>query len=282
MLFRSDNETFNWMRPAITSDKIISDNGIGLLDIYWSTPRRVWVKQSDIKDGACDLSGCISKTTEFIHIKENGIEYQTKFTKFPLMPYSRDSNGVYPVKMNSVGVTYGDWISITGSKTCCPVLMEHIRRDIPDQYTIFAFGYSNDRKNAKTLCWYQTRMPFYLPKTDCERELIENEVQKYIEASKKISDPSEGYLAISIRMAWFEYDYEEEKNKKKGRKPDPLMNKASKSPHHHSIQIAKCFWAATENQFYELLKNLNENSDCLSDEQLLCYRSKWQIGRAHV
>ena len=82
-------------------------------------------------------------------------------------------------------------------------------------------------------------------------------------------------MSVSMRMAWFGYDYWKEQEKRKNKKPDPLYNKAARSLHNHPIEIAKCFWNNTESKFYELIKILYDNAHQLTDEKKVGLRREW-------
>ncbi len=282
-LIKSDltDSNFEWMNDS-PGGKQKTDNDMTLADIYWSMPRRVWANFSELKEGICDLTSQETKVIQHIYIKENGIEYKTKFTQHPLVPYLKDTDGLHPIKINSEGITYGDWLSLIGSDTASLNLLEHGNRNLRGTFKMFVCGYLNHSQQAKTLCWYQTKMPLYF--LDCEektREVIKAEINKYIQASNKIANAKNGYLSVSIRMAWFDYDYWREQEKKRDKKPDPFYNRGSKSFYNQPTEIAKSFWNNTERKFYELMKALYDSAHQLDDERKSEFKKEWYQHISH-
>lgn len=262
----TDNYVFEWMQSK-TSEKQKTDNDIGLADIYWSMPRRVFVDFSKLKNQICDLTNKEVLIVENIRIKENGIEYKTNYIKHPLIPYrvaeitKKDlTGGVRPIKLKATGINYGDWLALIGNETASENLLEHVRRNLNGDFNIFVCGYLNDSTQAKTLCWYQTKMPFYLTSSSAEQKTeLEAEVDKYIKVSKAVCD----YLVVAIRNAWF--DENDEKNKKQ----KESFNKD------RAAEISKCFWNKTESAFYEIVKSLYVNSTQLTDDLKIQHRKDW-------
>lgn len=269
---------FEWMNDQ-PNDKQKTDSDMTLNDIYWSMPRRVWINFSDLNDGICDFNNQITKIIGNIYIKENGIEYKTKYIKHPLIPYFKNDDGFHPIKIGHEGINYGDWFSILRSDTASQNLLEHAgRRNLDGVFKIFVCGYLSHSQQAKTLCWYQTKLPlFIMPCEEKDRKEIESEIIKYIRASTMIGSSKDGYLSAAIRMAWFGYDYYVEQDKKKNKKPDPFYNKAAKSLYNHPTEISKCFWDNTESKFYDLMERLYCDADrnMLTDEKKAEFRQEW-------
>lgn len=270
--------SFEWMNNT-PNGKEKSDSNMNLNDIYWSMPRRVWIDFSELVNGICDLTSEKAKVVQNIFIKENGIEYKTKITQHPLIPYLKDSEGLRPIKIRPEGVNYGDWLSFIGSETASQNMLEHIsRRSLDGSFKIFVCGYLNHLQQAKTLCWYQTKMPLYdVHSEEQNRNQIESEIKKYIDASRTVANSKNGYLSVAMRMAWFGYDYDEEQKKKKDKKPDPFYNKASKAFYNHPIEISKSFWNNTERRFYDLIDALYNciGNNALTDEKKTELRRNW-------
>jgi CRISPR system Cascade subunit CasA len=267
--------SFSWMSDSPNCKKN-TDSDMAYRDIYWSMPRRVWINFAELKNGVCDLTSEKTEIMENIYIKENGIEYETKLAQHPLIPYRKDTEGVYPIKLTGEGITYGDWLAIVGNDTASENLLENVGRNLEGKFKILVCGYLNHSQQAKTLCWYQTKLPLYgmsLTK-ELQTEIVA-ELGKYILSSKKIANSNNGYLSVSIRMAWFGYDYWKEQEKKKDKKPDPLFNKGSRSLYNQPVEIAKCFLNNTESRFYELMKTLNENAHQLTDGRKVELRREW-------
>ncbi len=272
------NLDFEWMNDN-PNGKQKTDNDVVLNDIFWSMPRRVWVDFSELRNGICDLTSKEASIIQDIYIKENGIEYKTKLTEHPLIPYFKDTEGLHPKKISSEGVNYGDWLSLVGSETASQNLLEHVsRRNLNGVFKIFVCGYLNHSREAKTLCWYQTKMPLYVVHGKGQnRKEIEGEIKKYIKASHAVANSRNGYLSAAMRMAWFGYDYDEEQKKKKDKKLHPFYNRAAKSFYNHPTEIAKSFWNNTERKFYELMDALHNNAgdNGLSDEKKAELRRDW-------
>lgn len=256
---------FEWMNDN-PNGRAKTDNDMNLNDIYWSMPRRVWINFSELGDGICNLTSKKEKIVQNIYIKENGIEYKTKLSQHPLISYSKNAEGLHPIKIGSEGVNYGDWLSFVGSETASQNLLEHIsRRDLKGVFKIFVCGYLNHSKQAKTLCWYQTKMPLYLLKNEEQRKDFEIEINRYVQAANRISNIRTGYIVLAIKNAW----YDEDKNKNKGQKKSFNNNKAS--------EIGKYFWNNTESKFYDLMNTLYNYADdnALNPERKVELRHDW-------
>jgi len=254
---------FVWMHD-FPNEKKQNDNNMTIKDIYWSMPRRVWVDFTELKKGICDLTSKETEVIENIFIKENGIEYRTELTRHPLIPYSKDDKGVHPIKINGEGITYGDWLALVGGDTASENLLEHMNRNLDGSFKILVCGYLNHSREAKTLCWFQNKMPIY--GTGLEKDVqkaIENEIDRYIQASNKIGNSRGGYLTTAIKSAWFGESKEKNKDKKKA-----FNNE-------RGTEIAKSFWTNTENKFYELIKKMYDNSHDLTDEERFKLKRDW-------
>ncbi|MGA3209496.1 MAG: type I-E CRISPR-associated protein Cse1/CasA [Syntrophales bacterium] len=258
------NSDFEWMNDR-PNGKQKTDNDLIRNDIYWSMPRRVWVDFSELKNGICDLTSKKTEVIQNVYIKENGIQYATKLTQHPLIPYFKDTEGLHPTKIGAEGVNYGDWLSLVGSETASQNLLEHAnRRNLNGDFKILACGYWNHPQQAKTLCWYQTNMPLYALHADkANRERLEAEINRYVQASRIVANSSSGYLSAAMRMAWFGHDYYKEKQKKMDKEP--------------AGEIARSFWNNTERMFYELMEALHNriNGDTLSAEKYTQLRRAW-------
>jgi CRISPR system Cascade subunit CasA len=268
---------FEWVRH-VPYGKEITDSEMTLQDIYWSMPRRVWIDFSDLNEGICDLTANKTEVLDKIYIKENGIKYATKLSRHPLIPYSKDNQNINPIKLTAEGVTYGDWLAFVGSETASENLLAHLTRNTEGDYKVLVCGYLNHSQQAKTLCWYQTMMPVYgLNLSRKIQKEVENEIAKYILACKRIAHSKDGYLSVSIRMAWFGYDYWKEQIKKKNKKPDPFFNRAARTLHNQPIEASKNFWKNTEDKFYALIKKLYDSASYITDEKKIELKNEWYL-----
>jgi len=180
------------------------------------------------------------------------------------------------IEMTTNGLPYTYWQDfLTQSEKRAPakVVAEHLKKNMDSQLVIWSFGYAMDSNNP--LGWYESKTPLYLLKNKELKKIVESEIIKYIQAANKIGDSINGYLSISIRMAWFEYDYDKEQEKKKDKKPDPFYNKNARSLYDPPIEISKSFYNNTETRFYELVKTLYDIADKLTDQKKADLRSDW-------
>ncbi len=113
------------------------------------------------------------------------------------------------------------------------------------------------------LGWYESKTPLYLLEEKEQRQVFETEIDKYIQATNKISDKRVGYLVYSIKSAWFDESNDKNKDQKKSFNNDK------------AAEIAKCFWNNTERKFYELMKALYDNANKFTDEKKVEFRRDW-------
>jgi effector-binding domain-containing protein len=181
------------------------------------------------------------------------------------------------LEMTTNGFPYIYWHDfIVQNKNQAPatVVSKYLKEKKADEHlAIWAFGYAMDSNSP--IGWYESRTPLYFIEDAIQRQALEAEIERYVRSSNKIADSANGYLSLSIRMAWFGYDYEKEQEKKKNRKPDPFYNKAQKSFRSQPVEISKCFWSDTEEKFYESIKILYENAHHLTDTKKIELRSEW-------
>lgn len=257
---------FEWMQDEPFS-KQKTDSSFYLSDLYWSMPRRVFLDFSNSEQSNCSLTNQNAETMTNIVIKEDGIEYKTHFTKHPLIPYrnlEKNKNnpigGVAPVKLNGAGINYGDWLSLIGTDTASMNMNEHFRRNTKGEFNIFVCGYLNHSTQAKTLCWYETNLPFFISDlSEAERKKLEHETSIWIDSSKHACE----YLVTAIENAWFGKNSEKNKTQKKAFKNE----KAS--------YIRREFWRASETQFYLQVKRLTNELSVFNDSIETQYRKEW-------
>lgn len=261
------------------------------LQVYWAWMRRFLLNTENTTEGQCSLCTANGRLVRNFFKTNKGYKYpkeewQNKHPFSPSKKYQKDrydkNNLKYKDKMlalemtqNGLPYTYWqDFVVQTEKQTPAKVVNRHLKEKHSDeQLIIWSFGYAMDSNSP--LGWYESKTPLYLLEEKKQRQVFETELKKYIQAANKISDSRSGYLSISIRMAWFGYDFYREQKKGKDKKPDPFYNKASKSLYNHPSEIAKYFWNNTESKFYELMKALYDNVHQLTDENRVELRRHW-------
>ena len=125
---------------------------------------------------------------------------------------------------NGLPYTYGqDFVVQTGKQIPSKVVNKHLKRKqlLNDQLTIFSFGYAMESNS--TLGWYESITPLYLFEEKEMSRQFESEINRFINASKKIADVEKGYLVNAIKLAWFEYNYKvESKKNPRDKRKDPF------------------------------------------------------------
>jgi CRISPR system Cascade subunit CasA len=263
------------------------------LHIYWAWMRRYFLDTDSTINGHCGICHNMDKLIVKFYKTGKGYKYpkeewQNIHPFSPSAKYHRNQytkeNVKYKDKMlalemtqNGMPYTYWqDFLTKTEERAPAKVVNEHLKRKrIDEQLILWSFGYAMDSNSPKG--WYESKTPLYLLHSEIQRKDIEIEIDRYVRAVNRISDVREGYLSSAIRMAWFDYDYDDEQIKKKDKKPDPFYNKASKTLYNHPTEIAKSFWNNTEGMFYDLMQTLYGciNDGKLNDEKKAELRHDW-------
>jgi CRISPR system Cascade subunit CasA len=261
------------------------------LQVYWAWMRRFFLDTENTMKGQCSLCSTNDELIRNFFKTNKGYKYpkeewQYKHPFSPSKKYQRKqynkNNIKYKGKMLAIEMTqnglpytyWQDFVIQTEKQASAKVVNRHLKeKRSNEQLIIWSFGYAMDKKSSKG--WYETKTPFYLLEEKKHREVFEAEIDRYIQASNKIANVENGYLSVSIRMAWFDYDYWKEQEKKRDKKPDPFYNNASKSFYNQPAEIAKCFWNNTERKFYEQMKALYDNANQFTDEKRAELRQDW-------
>ena len=261
------------------------------LQVYWAWMRRLLLDTENYKNGECALCRTSGKLITSIYKTGKGYKYPKEYwqNSHPFSPSKRyqrkqysKHNEKYKEKMLSLEMTtngfpysfWNDYITQNENQTPAKVVNKHLKaKRAAEQLSIWCFGYAMDSNSP--LGWYESKTPLYFIDDVTQRQAVEVEIERYVQSSNKIADSVIGYLPLSIRMAWFGYEYKKEKEKKKNRKPDPFYNKDKKTLYNQPIEIAKCFWNDTEKKFYELIKQLYENANQLTDSKKIELRHEW-------
>jgi len=251
-------------------------NGI---QVYWAWSRRYWI---EVVEGAgrCDLCGHESeKLIEHFFKTNKGYKYPKEHwqDKHPLSPsqkfertqYTKDNkkykDKMLALEMTTNGLPYTYWQNfIIQSEKHAPakVVSKYLKsKPSLDQLIMWSFGYAMESNSP--LAWYESKTPLYFVKDEDRRKLIESEIQRYIQASVKISGSRNGYLSNAIKNAWFD----EDTGKNKGQKKSFVVNK--------SIEIGKCFLNQTHDKFYQLIYQLYNKEEILDDTVKMKLRTDW-------
>lgn len=285
--------SFYWIKDFPDKDSlsttILPENNE--LQVYWAWMRRFLLNTENHKNGECSLCRKNDILVTSFYKTGKGYKYPKEYWQnyHPFSPSRRyirkqynKHNEIYKDKMLALEMTtngfpyvyWHDFIVQNTNQTPAKVVSNYLKEKKADEHlAIWAFGYAMDSNSP--LGWYESRAPLYFIEDAIQRQALEAEIEKYVRSSNKIADSSDGYLSLSIRMAWFGYDYEKEQEKKKNRKPDPFYNKAQKSLHSQPVEIGKCFWSDTEEKFYETIKILYENAHHFTDTKKIELRNEW-------
>jgi len=261
------------------------------LQVYWAWMRRFLLNTENTIEGQCSLCFTNGKLIRNFFKTNKGYKYpkekwQNKHPFSPSIKYHRENynkdNLKYRDKMlalemtqNGLPYTYWqDFLTQTEERTPAKVVNRHLKEKHSNELlVVWSFGYAMDSNSPKG--WYESKAPFYLLEDKENRKVFEAEIDRHVRAANKIADNRTGYLSVSMRMAWLGYDYYDEQDKKKDKRPDPFYNRASKSFYNHPSKIAKCFWGNTESRFYEQMKALYDNVHQLTDEKRAELRQDW-------
>lgn len=249
------------------------------LQVYWAWMRRILLDIENTIEGQCSLCPANGKLVSNFFKTNKGYKYpkeewQNKHPFSPSRKYQRKqynkNNLKYKDKMLAIEMTqnglpytyWQDFVIQTEKQTPAKVVNRHLKEKRSDeQLIIWSFGYAMDSNSP--LGWYESKTPLYLLEEKEQRQVFETEINKYIQATNKISDNRSGYLVYSIKNAWFD----ESKDKNKDQKKSFNNDKAA--------EIAKCFLNNTESKFYELMKALYDNAHQLTDDKRAEFRRDW-------
>lgn len=249
------------------------------IQVYWAWSRRYWIEVVD-GVGRCDLCGQESeKLIEYFFKTNKGYKYPKEHwqNKHPLSPSQKFERTQYnknnekyrdkmlALEMTANGLPYTYWqnfIIQTEKQAPARVVSKYIRaQSTEDKLIIWSFGYAMDSNSP--LAWYESKTPLDFVKDESCRKLIEAEIQRYVQASVKISDSRNGYLTNAIKSAWFD----EDEDKNKGQKKSFIGNK--------SIEIGKCFLNQTHDKFYQCIGQLYNQAKSLDDDTQIKLRTDW-------
>jgi len=249
------------------------------IQVYWAWSRRYWIEVVD-EVGRCDLCGQESeKMIEHFYKTNKGYKYPKEHwqDKHPLSPSQKFERAQYnknnekyrdkmlTLEMTPNGLPYTYWqnfIIQTEKQASSRVVNKYLKvKSTEDQLIIRSFGYAMESNSP--LAWFESTTPLYSVEDETCRKLIEIEIQRFVQASVKISDSRNGYLTNAIKTAWFD----EDTNKNKGQKKSFIGNK--------SIEIGSHFLNQTHDKFYQLIGHLYNQAESLDDDTQIKLRTDW-------
>ncbi|NOQ14511.1 MAG: type I-E CRISPR-associated protein Cse1/CasA [Methyloprofundus sp.] len=255
------------VRKDITG--IYPENANSLL-VYWAWGRRLYL-QTDPCDELCSLCGKHKVFTKSVYKASKGYNYPKIIWKHPFSAYRKAESGEYEgsflaFEMTSKGLPYiywSDFFKTTEKQFPAQVVTQYFKNQQlkKEQLILWSFGFVMDSNSPKG--WYESKTPLYFIDNENNRKVIEAEIQRYIEASNKISDSYSGYLTNAVKNAWFD----ENENKNKDQKKAFINNK--------SVEVGKYFWSQTHDKFYDLVNQLYSLSDPLNEDNRIKLRITW-------
>jgi CRISPR system Cascade subunit CasA len=236
-------DIFPWLAPTRTSNP--KERGVATtsmdahpLQMYWATPRRVWLDFETQTEGACDLGG--GSSTELLttyRAVNYGINYEGPW-RHPLSPYYFDKEGSpLPVHIGPGGLQYRHWMGLVQAhdELRVPAYVVTAFRASPrghaGQFCLWAFGFDMD--NMKARGWYEARLPLFALDALPSREAFEITVGVLVEAANLVR----AYLSSAVKEAWF-------------RRPGDAKGDMG------AVDLA--FWRASEPAFYDCLAELHD------------------------
>ncbi|MBP7229483.1 MAG: type I-E CRISPR-associated protein Cse1/CasA [Moraxellaceae bacterium] len=229
---------------------------------FWGMPRRIRLDLNRVSQGMCSCcEGMSSSLVIRYATKPRGLDYKRGWLH-PLSPYYENKPGeMLPLHPQPGGIGYKHWSAwllgmegvrkrVQPASTISYVLESGRLRG--KQYRLWAFGYDMDKMKAR--CWYESSLPLYglAEKNIDGRNLLQREVARWVDAA----DHAAFLCRTAVKSAWF--------------------GDSAEARGDFSF-IDSHFWAASEKQFYPLLRNLIEQArDEDDDPALLPLRENWR------
>jgi len=241
------------------------------LQVYWAWMRRVYLSIEHPSDELCSICNKHKIIAKTIYKTNKAYNFPKAYWQHPLSAYKQAETGDYEGKflaleMTTRGLPYifwNDFVKATEKQFPAQVVTQHLKKYFEDkpQLILRSFGYAMDSNSP--LGWYESKTPLYLLTDENQRKIVENEIDRYIQASNKISDNRNGYLINAIKNAWFD----ENKEKNKDRKKSFNDNRA--------IEIGKSFWDRTHEKFYQLIDDLYKTIGKVDETKTIKIRFEW-------
>lgn len=230
---------FPWLAPCRSSETksgvSTSPNDAHPLQMYFSTPRRIWLDFESAEQGVCPLSGREELLIRSYRTRNFGVNYEGVW-EHPFSPHRLDAAGLpIPLHPQPGGIGYRHWLHLTlgagdgqSKDSVRPAKIvacaqDRYRRD--HRALVWTHGYDMD--NMKARGWYESTMPIYQVK-DETRELLAWRAEGLIESAKTIASN----LRQAVRKAW--------KSERASVSGDLSF-------------ITHSFWQRTESSFYRAL-----------------------------
>jgi len=241
------------------------------LQVYWAWMRRIYIQFEEPSNELCSVCNKYPKVADTIFKTNKAFNYPKAYWQHPLSAYKQAEGGEYEGKflaldMTTKGLPYiywNDFIKATEKQFPASVVEQHLKKKLADttQLILWSGGYAMDSNSP--LGWYESKTPFYLVADENHRQMVEREIDRYIQASNKISDNRNGYLINAIKNAWFDENKEKNKDQKK------TFNDT------RAIEIGKSFWNNTHDKFYQLINLLYSTEGQLNDNARIQLSFDW-------
>ena len=252
-------DIFPWLAPTRTSerDQSTTPEDVNLLQMYWGMPLRIRLLWDSSFSGICDLCG--EKSPHLLkEFKKKNYGTNYKVWEHFLSPYfeknKKSKESKTACKLKEDRISYQHWPQYVADDlqngTFCAKVVSRYHRTIrwPDQLRLLAFGYEMD--NAKALSYYEVKMPLFHLKSD-----IRSDFSKRVQSMTKASSEIVKCLNRAIKQAWFS---------EKDKRSMPYF-------------IKNQFFQKTEEDFFRLLKKLNNSFKGLSNENGKDILGKWYL-----
>jgi CRISPR system Cascade subunit CasA len=250
---------FPWLTPTRTSNP--ANGGVATTpedvhpaQAFFGMPRRVRLLfQSNERRAACDLLGIVDDVIVTAYISRPwGTNYVAWGRGHPLSPYYKQSAGdagYLPLHLQSSRVGYRQWLGMVTETAdlrvpaSCIETFKHRAHDFdePEKHIrtksrLLAAGYAMDK--MKPLDFGEALLPLIITPQEEGDQAVNQTARNYVEAADKVA----GQLSRSIRRALFGPNI----------KPDRARDLSSST----MLRAAKIrFWAATENAFYDTIRD---------------------------
>ncbi|SEH05470.1 type I-E CRISPR-associated protein Cse1/CasA [Candidatus Venteria ishoeyi] len=241
-------EVFPWMQATRCSDKestspVTSTVDVHPLQVYWATPRRIYLDFPQTAAGNCALSGLESEQlVSQYRTKNYGANYEG--WQHPFSPHSISPDNP-PLCLHPNGaINYRHWMGLISEKpskkntVVRPARVVSAFASRTRQQTrlhLWASGYDLD--NMKPRAWYESIFPLYAFADDEQGRKNKNEFYSAVNNMIIAASDFSSAIKTCLKEAWFE-------------KGDPRLKKADMA------FIDNAFWHDTEADFYQKLQQL--------------------------
>ncbi|MCH2240965.1 MAG: type I-E CRISPR-associated protein Cse1/CasA [Aquabacterium sp.] len=224
--------------------------------VWWAMPRRIRLDFDQTVSGECDLCGRAGDKllTQYI-TRPQGLNYKGPWAH-PLSPYYQVKDEWWPVHPQPDGLGYRHWVGWVlgmareGGRVRPAKVVDTASKwhDLDVDLCIWASGYA--MKQAKALCWYESRLPLFgLPQCDEEERLM---VAEDVGAWVMGAEQAARCLRAAVAAAWFPGDTRGDLG-----------------------QITASFWAATEAPFYRLVRERIESARSGQEHDAIATAERW-------